>query len=151
MKIKIDYETAPVAIQEIYFTVCMMFKVDIRNKSKRREYVEPRTIYFALCRELTPHSVTLIASYIDRDHATCLHGLNVFNNLMQTDKNFREITRAALYKCCLLLGSDYGDTRDYLVDNFPQLDTKQQRSIIHRVKYYVHENMNKTKTPAYVK
>jgi len=149
MKVPIDYESAPVEIQEIYYAVCLLFKIDIRNQCRRREYVEPRTIYFALCRKLTPYSMTVIASFIDRDHCTCVHGLKVFSNLMETDAKFREKTKKALYKCCILLGSDFDNTREYLVDNFPQLDVKQQRSILHRVKFYVHENMSNVKSPAY--
>ncbi len=151
MKTKIDYNKAPSELKEIYNVVCDLYRVDIRKKCRKRNYVEARTIYFALCREFTKYPFKIIGSFIDRDHATCVHGLKVYNDLMQTDKVFREYTKRALYKCCMMLGSDYDDSKKFLVDNFVQLGTKQQRSILNKVKYYVHENMNKIKTPAYAK
>ena len=92
-----------------------------------------------------------IASFLDIDHASALHGIKLYNNLIENNKEFREKTKKALYKCCILLGSDFDNTREYLVDNFPQLDVKQQRSILHRVKFYMHENMSNVKSPAYAK
>ena len=149
MKIKINSNNAPSKIKEIYSVVCEIFEIDIREKSRVRNYVDARTIYFSLCRELTPYSMTVIASFINRDHTTCVHGLKLFNDLMQTDKVFRETTKIALYKCCRLIGSDYKEHRQYVIENFSQLDNKQQRSITDKIKFYLHENMKNVISPSY--
>jgi chromosomal replication initiation ATPase DnaA len=63
------------------------------SPSRKRELVEARQIAMALSREnINPHpSYAVISKYFgDKDHATALHACKIVNNLIDTDKNFRQ-------------------------------------------------------------
>ena len=83
-ELSIDY------IQKI---VCDYFSmpVDIlKSKTRKREIVQARQIamYFAKC--LTKSSLATIGSLIGgKDHATVLHACKTVNNLVDTDKRFK--------------------------------------------------------------
>ena len=46
----------------------------VMSKTRKREIVDARQIYFRRCRELTKASLSEIGSVVYRDHATVLHG-----------------------------------------------------------------------------
>lgn len=48
------------------------------KKNRRREYVYKRAIFYQVARRLTGASLSDIGAFIDRDHATVLHGLKRF-------------------------------------------------------------------------
>lgn len=151
MKVPIDYDTAPFEIRQIYYVVCLVFKIDIRKRSRKREYVEPRSIYFTLCKERTKYSMVTIASFLDIDHASGLHAIKLYNNLIENNKEFREKTKKALYRVDKLLNINYYASIDYLTNNFILLEAGQQRSILQRVKFYVRENKFNVKSLAHAK
>lgn len=49
---------------------------DISKKTRKKEYVSARAIYYKLSREETSASLAKIGSFINKDHATALHGLS---------------------------------------------------------------------------
>ena len=57
-------------IQEI---VEQHLKLDITTKTRKREYVEARGIYFYLTRQYTRMSLSSIGKTMGRDHSTVLH------------------------------------------------------------------------------
>ena len=66
--------------------------LDIRNKTRKREFAYSRILYYGLCRKYTNYSLESIGMSIGKDHSTVLHGLkwldiNVINN---TDGMFSE-------------------------------------------------------------
>lgn len=52
------------------------FAIDIARNTRKREYVEARSLYYKLAKENTRLSLERIGGFIRRDHATVLHGLN---------------------------------------------------------------------------
>ncbi len=75
----------------VYRTVCDHFGIDIQNKTRRRNYVDGRRIYFKILKELNPvRSLNSIGKSLDRikfDHATVLHHLKEINHFLVTEKD----------------------------------------------------------------
>jgi len=58
------------------------FNTFIDIKSRKREVVYMRAIYYKLCKEFTFESLVKIGKTINKDHATVIHGLKVFDNVI---------------------------------------------------------------------
>ena len=75
----------------VYRTVCDHFGIDIQNKTRRRNYVDGRRIYFKILKELNPvRSLNSIAISLDRikfDHATVLHHLKEIDYFLGIEKD----------------------------------------------------------------
>jgi chromosomal replication initiator protein len=83
-KITIDY---------IQKTVCDYYKIPcdlIQGKTRKREIVQARQVSMFFSKSLTKASLASIGSHIGgKDHATVLHACKTVNNLIDTDKHFR--------------------------------------------------------------
>lgn len=55
------------------------FKITISRNTRKREYVYARAIYFKLCKEFSHQTLSKIGASVNRDHASVLHGLFVFD------------------------------------------------------------------------
>ena len=60
---------------------------DIKIKSRQRDYVNARFLYFKIAHNVCRTSLTKIAQVVDRDHATVIHGIKQFDNLVKYNKN----------------------------------------------------------------
>ncbi len=61
-------------------------------KTRKREIVQARQIAMFFSRELTQTSLASIGAQIgNKDHATVLHSCKTVENLMETDKMFRQL------------------------------------------------------------
>lgn len=58
------------------------FNTKIDEKTRKREIVYMRSIYFKLCRELTFESLDKIGKRVGLDHATVLHGIKIFDTII---------------------------------------------------------------------
>jgi|LULG01.1.fsa_nt_gb hypothetical protein len=66
------------------------FKVDIKKKTNKREYVYPRFMFFKLCNELLEKTTyNEIGKYTNNHHATVLYGIRQVDNFNSFDKNFK--------------------------------------------------------------
>ncbi|MBM3436381.1 MAG: chromosomal replication initiator protein DnaA, partial [Bacteroidetes bacterium] len=83
-EISIDY------IQKI---VCDYFGLpleSIGSKTRKREIVQARQLAMYFSKKLTKASLATIGLHCgNKDHATVLHACRTVNNLMDTDKQFR--------------------------------------------------------------
>lgn len=73
--------------------VCEMMHEDIlsvRSRSRQREYVVCRQIYYFIARKYSNKSLSEIGATLGYDHATVLHGSRTVINLSQTDRKFKE-------------------------------------------------------------
>tara|TARA_R100000541_G_scaffold16198_2_gene25782 strand:+ start:821 stop:1276 length:456 start_codon:yes stop_codon:yes gene_type:complete len=141
MKIDINLKYVPNDLEEIYEVICQMYNIDIRHKTRKRNYVDARAIFYALSRKLTTHSHLLISSFLKQGHCSSLHGVKLFDNLMATDKDFREAARFALFKCCNILEKVHEDSRDYIFQNWSKITNVQQSKICEKLKSYIMDNM----------
>lgn len=71
-------------LQEIRKIVEVRLELDLSSKSRKRELVYGRAVYFKLCKELTKCSLNDIGRAVNRDHATVIHGLTLFDDVIDT-------------------------------------------------------------------
>ncbi len=81
------------SIDYISKVVCDYFKLPVdhlQTKTRKREIVQARQLAMYFSKSMTKSSLASIGSQIgNKDHATVLHACKTVNNLMETDKNFR--------------------------------------------------------------
>ena len=82
-----------VSIDYIQKVVCNYFDVPIdslQSKTRKREIVQARQVAMYFSKTLTKSSLATIGSQIGgKDHATVLHACKTVNNLVETDKQFK--------------------------------------------------------------
>ena len=71
--------------------------LDLKRKTRKREYVDARAITFYIIRTELDLSLGSIGKIFNKDHATVLHGLKVFSNLIETDKSFKNRFNKVLF------------------------------------------------------
>ncbi len=79
-------------LDNIMETVCLYYNVDekdVLSKSRLFELVTARHMFCILARRHTSSSYIYIGKYINRDHATVIHGENKINTLYTVDKDTR--------------------------------------------------------------
>ena len=67
-------------LQEIKHLVEKELQLNLDKKTRKREYVFARAVYYRLCHEFTKISLTAIGKNINKDHATVIHGLKIFKS-----------------------------------------------------------------------
>lgn len=79
-------------IKEIRSLVERELELDLSYPSRVRARVYARAIYFKLCKEHTRKSLSEIGSCVDRDHATVLHGIKIFDDvILEYEMNLYEV------------------------------------------------------------
>ena len=82
-----------VSIDYIQKVVCNYFDVPVdslQSKTRKREIVQARQVAMFFSKNLTKSSLATIGLQIGgKDHATVLHACKTVNNLMETDKQFK--------------------------------------------------------------
>lgn len=90
-KIKSD----KITISRIKKVVCEFFEIEENHlvlKTRKRTIVQVRQICHHFAKKYTVKSLSVIGSAIgNKDHATVMHSLKVVNNLMDTDREYREM------------------------------------------------------------
>jgi len=83
-----------ISIDFIQETVCEYFNIEpelLRSKTRKREIVQSRQIAMYFAKTLTKSSLATIGAKIGgKDHATVLHACKTVNNLLETDKRFKD-------------------------------------------------------------
>ncbi|MBU0486751.1 MAG: chromosomal replication initiator protein DnaA [Bacteroidetes bacterium] len=82
-----------VSIDYIQKVVCDYFSIAldiINSKTRKREVVQARQIAMFFAKSMTKSSLATIGLHCgNKDHATVLHACRTVNNLMETDKSFK--------------------------------------------------------------
>ena len=58
------------------------FNKRIQERTRRRDVVYPRAIYYKLAQDYSGESLVKIGKAVDKDHATVIHGLKLFENVI---------------------------------------------------------------------
>lgn len=74
-------------VAQIVLNYLQLDKFEI--KSRQREYVQQRWLYFAMARRYTSYGLGKIGALIGKDHATVLHGLNALESDMRFDRKLQ--------------------------------------------------------------
>lgn len=78
---------------EIIRAINELFEINIKSTSRHKEAVYARFIYFKLCKELEiPYSLAKIGYYVNRNHATVIHGLKQYEILLNYE-DFKEMDK----------------------------------------------------------
>ncbi len=86
-----------ISVDYIQRIVCDYFGLEVEallNKTRKREIVQARQIAMYFSKSMTNSSLSTIGSKIgNKDHATVLHACKTINNLIETDKEFKNQLR----------------------------------------------------------
>lgn len=89
----VKHSTREITIDYIQKIVCDYYRIPIdlmQSKTRKREIVQARQVSMFFSKSLTKSSLASIGSQIGgKDHATVLHACKTVNNLIDTDKHFR--------------------------------------------------------------
>ena len=58
-------------------------EINIQEKTRKRDIVEGRFLYAAIAKKCTNLSLEKIGNHIGKDHATIIHSLKVYNNVLK--------------------------------------------------------------------
>ena len=87
-------EQVDITIDKVQKVVCDYFNItkdDLLSKTRKRQIVQARQIAMYMSRSLINCSLSTIGAEIGgKDHATVLHACNTVNDLMTTDKSFKQ-------------------------------------------------------------
>tara|TARA_R100001463_G_scaffold71708_4_gene125529 strand:- start:1892 stop:2293 length:402 start_codon:yes stop_codon:yes gene_type:complete len=79
-------------IEEIRILVERELELDLSHPSRLRARVYARAVYFKLCRQHTFESLNDIGASVGRDHATVLHGIKIFDDvIIEYEMNLYEV------------------------------------------------------------
>ena len=98
-----------------------LFQNDFRIRSRKRENVYQRAIYFKLCEDFTRCSLTDIGNSVGLDHATVIHSRKIFQNL----KFWKEEEYLQIYaEAKRILRQRIGTNRRYIYKTYKQKYTQ---------------------------
>lgn len=98
-----------------------LFQNDFRIRSRKRENVYQRAIYFKLCEDFTRCSLTDIGNSVGLDHATVIHSRKIFQNL----KFWKEEEYLKIYaEAKRILKQRIGTNRRYIYKTYKQKYTQ---------------------------
>ena len=98
-----------------------LFQNDFRIRSRKRENVYQRAIYFKLCEDFTKCSLTDIGNSVGLDHATVIHSRKIFQNL----KFWKEEEYLQTYaEAKRILKQRIGTNRRYIYKTYKQKYTQ---------------------------
>ena len=109
------------------------FGLDITKRTRRREYVEARAIYYGLLRDYTTLGLANIGRSIKKNHATVLHGQRNLKDWLVVDKRIMEIYSKLEGKLKRIVAenpkafSEIRDTEDYYEAKYFQLKRKYEK------------------------
>ena len=66
---------------------------DLKVKSRQREIVYARSIYYKLCKTHTRATLSSIGKSVKKDHATVLHGLRLFDDVITKYEDAQDYKR----------------------------------------------------------
>ena len=107
---------------------------ELRVKNRKRHLVLARQWNMYFIAKHTTHSLSVIASIFDRDHATVVHSRKTINNLIETDKKMNNLYRK-IEDEILLFKADGKETKYSVFKDLLQsteLDESQKREWIEK-------------------
>ena len=90
----VSEESSELTIEKVMQSVCDYFNITkeiLLSRTRKRQIVQARQIAMYLCRNRINCSLSTIGNEIGgKDHATVLHACSTVNDLIETDKLFRQ-------------------------------------------------------------
>tara|TARA_R110000787_G_scaffold94579_1_gene197325 strand:+ start:413 stop:817 length:405 start_codon:yes stop_codon:yes gene_type:complete len=111
-------------IEEILRLVELDVHADLNTKSRKRELVYARAIYFKLAKDMTKRSCDSIGKLVSRDHASVLHGIKLFDNVIsEYEMEYVKIYKELRFKIGNIVGNKYKylDPHSYYKEKYTTL------------------------------
>jgi len=99
-------------LRQIQLIVETYFDLKINVKSRRRDIVDARKMYFGLCKNFTNYGLVQMGYSLNKNHATALYNIVSCKDLRQTDIDF-DRKYLALYKKISFLQSNKWKPKTY--------------------------------------
>ena len=77
-------------LDTIINTINFVTNADVKSTNRKRQNVDAKYIYYKISRDNTSLSTADIGMYVNRDHASVLHGLKKFKDYYKLDQSFRK-------------------------------------------------------------
>ena len=106
------------------------FNVQLIRKTRRREYVEARAMYYKLLLDKKNMSLTAIAKTLNKNHATVLNAKRRLRDWMETDSNIESIYRGLEKRVDAMIGKfpeKFNKTkteRQLYISEYEELETR---------------------------
>jgi chromosomal replication initiation ATPase DnaA len=87
---------APSDISTIQIIVADYFQIPrqrLLSRARDNETAGARHLAMAFCREVTPHSLTIIGQAFNRDHGTVMHAINAVRIRCEQDAAFKLVSQ----------------------------------------------------------
>ena len=65
--------------------------ININQNTRKRPIVDGRFLFFAIARKSTKLSLDKIGKHLNKDHATALHGINMFKDVLILNKRYNAL------------------------------------------------------------
>jgi len=88
------YQTVEEIVASQWFTTVE----EMHTKKKNRDVVDARNIVMWYAHERRGYTFNTAGKIFGKNHATAIHARNTVNNLIETDRNFRERFNAVLHQ-----------------------------------------------------
>ena len=86
-------------IRQIIEKVC---DLNLSKRSRKREYVYARWIYYRISKDNTTKILSQIGKEINKCHATVIYGLKEFNDVIETAPDLKKL----YYKCLFVINKE---------------------------------------------
>lgn len=113
-------------IKHIFNLVIQETGLDIFRQTRRREYVDARTFAAKLLRSELGITTIHIGKLLNKNHATIIHGLKLFDDLYETDYDFKSTYKKIYEKFKL---EDTAPVTDEVDDKIKKLQTLYDNKI----------------------
>tara|TARA_R110000772_G_scaffold88687_3_gene184079 strand:- start:717 stop:1175 length:459 start_codon:yes stop_codon:yes gene_type:complete len=112
---------------------------NISKKSRERDYVFARFLYFKIAKDCVETSLSNIASVVNRDHATAIHGIKQYDDLVKYNPGLSYL-KNYYDKISSIIKSNFNNdlldlsTTILKVDNMIE-DLQQLKYSLHKISY----------------
>ena len=118
-------------LEKIKEAVEVITQQQLNRESRERELVYARAIYFKVAKKYTKHSLKKIGAIVNRHHASVIHGLNLFENVIvryeaEALEDYNKIIRMLLKNNIGIISNPEEYYRNKLKETL--LDLRQERN-----------------------
>jgi len=111
-------------IEEILRLVELEIEEELNTRSRKRELVYARAIYFKLARDITKRSYDSIGKLVGRDHASVLYGVKLFDTVIANyEMEYLKVYKELRFKIGKIVGYKYKylDPHSYYKEKYTTL------------------------------
>ena len=125
--------------------------IDISEKNRSFDYADARKVYAYIASKCTRHTRKYIGKSIKRHHSSITVAIQRCEDLMQTDKDFRDRVRFCMVKAANMLNKQTSTYKEKLDIVFKNLSNAQQEELyVKASEMYADNHSKKTQKIQYV-